>query len=112
MFDRKLDPEHVFGQDVGMGRTRVRRRRALTVVSLAACLLMTGPVTGALAPRNGSPEPRRLYVVRAGDTVWSIAERFAGGADPRELVDAIGRRNHVDVGAIVPGQALVIPIPG
>jgi hypothetical protein len=34
------------------------------------------------------------------------------GEDPRVLVDAIARRNRIDAGAIVPGQALVIPVTG
>jgi hypothetical protein len=110
MFDPALDPEHPFGQDASMGRTRVRRRRAFTVLALLVCLLVTGPVSRAFAPGGqGDATGRRVYVVQAGDTVWSIAARFSKGADPRELVDAIGRRNRIDVGAIVPGQALVIP---
>ena len=48
-------------------------------------------------------------MVRPGDTVWSIAVGAAGGADPREVVDAIAVRNGIDAGAVVPGQALVIP---
>jgi hypothetical protein len=93
-----------------MSRTRVRRRRLATVFGLLVCLLVTGPVSRAFAPSGSSEGPgRRVYVVRTGDTVWSIATRFADGADPRELVDAIGRRNRIDVGAIVPGQSLVIP---
>jgi LysM repeat protein len=95
-----------------MSRTRVRRRRTMTVLAIVACLVVTGPVSRAFAPRHEPREAQRVYVVRAGDTVWSIAERFGGGVDPRALVDAIGRRNHVDAGAIVPGQTLVIPVGG
>ena len=84
----------------------------MTVAAIAACVLVTAPVSRAFAPRHEPREPGRVYVVRAGDSVWSIAERFASGSDPRELVDAIGRRNHVDAGEIVPGQALVIPAAG
>ncbi len=50
-----------------------------------------------------------MYVVRPGDTVWSIAVGVAGGADPRDVVDAIAVRNGIDAGDVVPGQALVIP---
>lgn len=95
-----------------MTRTCVRRRRTLTVLAIVGCLLMTGPVSRAFAPHGEPTRTRAVYVVRAGDTVWSIALRFADGADPREVVDAIGRRNRVDGGEIVPGQALVIPRVG
>lgn len=49
------------------------------------------------------------YVVRQGDTLWSIAERVAPGQDPRPVVDALAAANGVDPGALVPGQALVVP---
>jgi hypothetical protein len=110
MFDPTVDLEHLFGQDRDMDRTRVRRRRAATVVVLLACLVVTAPVSRAFAPSgSGEGTSRRVYVVRSGDTEWSIATRYADGADPRELLDAIGRRNRIDVGAIEPGQPLVIP---
>lgn len=113
MFDRGLDSEQVFGQGViEMGRTRVRRRRTATVAAILACLLVGAPVSRAFSPPRHGAHPRTVYVVRPGDTVWSIAMRFAGGSDPRPLVDAIGRRNGVEAGTIVPGQALWVPSLG
>jgi LysM repeat protein len=52
---------------------------------------------------------RSSYVVREGDTLWSIAQRVAPDEDPRPLVDAITAANGVDAGAIVPGQTLLVP---
>jgi nucleoid-associated protein YgaU len=49
------------------------------------------------------------YVVRPGDTLWSIAERLRPGEDPRPLVDAIERANGISAGDLVPGQSLRIP---
>ncbi len=54
----------------------------------------------------------RTYVVRSGDTLWSIAARFAPSTDPRVVVDAIASSNDVDPGALVPGQQLSIPSVG
>ena len=80
-------------------------------------LVLSAPVAGALS-RHGDAsstevQPARRWeqvvVVQPGDTVWSIAEAAADGADPRALVDAIVTRNGIDVGAVVPGQSLVIP---
>lgn len=86
------------------------------MVSVAVAIVVGAPVAGALSrpePVDTSVRPAKrweqVYVVRAGDTVWSIAAREAGGADPRALVDAIAVRNGIDAGAVVPGQALVIP---
>jgi nucleoid-associated protein YgaU len=117
MFEQGVDAEQVFGQDTGMTRTRVRQRRRLTGASLAvaAAVILSAPVADALGrhagPVAGSP-PRRVeqvYVVRSGDTLWSIAERTAEGSDPRYVVDAIVERNGIDPGALVPGQSIVIP---
>ncbi len=48
------------------------------------------------------------YRVRAGDTLWSIAQAHYAG-DPREAVWKIARRNGLAGSAIAPGQALVLP---
>jgi LysM repeat protein len=50
----------------------------------------------------------RHYRVKAGDTLWSIAERTYGG-DPREGVWELRERNALSSATIVPGQLLVIP---
>ena len=97
-----------------MSRTRVRRRR-LTALCAAAGLaaVLSGPVANAVGV-GGASESRasRTYVVRAGDTLWSIASSFAPGTDPRVVVDAIASANDVDPGALVPGQQLSIPSVG
>ena len=58
---------------------------------------------------DGEPAATVTYVVEPGDTVWSIAEALAPGADPRPLVDAIVDANggaRLDV-----GQRLVLARP-
>jgi nucleoid-associated protein YgaU len=119
MFETSLDSEHVFGHHQAMGRTRVRRRRRIAAAKLSVAIgvVLSAPVAGALARHAKPADPRvlpakrweQVYVVRPGDTVWSIAVGAAGGADPRDVVDAIAVRNGIDAGAVVPGQALVIP---
>ena len=58
------------------------------------------------------PARRGSYVVREGDTLWSIARRLAPGTDPRRVVDQLVRANGVDPGSLVPGQTLVVPGTG
>lgn len=64
----------------------------------------------ALTPHAGARPAR--YVVREGDSVWSIAAGAGRGGDPRALVDEIVRVNGVDPGRLVPGQTLLIPADG
>jgi nucleoid-associated protein YgaU len=60
------------------------------------------------AGEGGAGGPERHYRVRAGDTLWSIAEQTYGG-DPRAGVWEILQRNALASSTIVPGQVLVLP---
>jgi nucleoid-associated protein YgaU len=116
MFGSALDFEQAFATIEPMNRTRVRRRRLGLVLAVAlAAALGTGPLAGAIGlarPSAPAPVAAHRVVVRPGDTLWAIAERVAPGQDPRPLVDAIVASNHVDPGALVPGQTLVVPASG
>jgi hypothetical protein len=48
-----------------------------------------------------------VYVVRPGDTLWTIASKIAPGADPRPVVDDLADRAG---GAVLqPGQRIELP---
>ncbi len=49
----------------------------------------------------------QTYVVRVGDTVWSIAASHYGG-DTREAVWRLQDRNHIGT-LVQPGERLVLP---
>ena len=87
MFDSTLDTERTFGHDVahesntcsppaghGHGRHGARGTGS------------HGPGRRAVAGPSMEPAARRSYVVRSGDTLWSIAGRVAPGTDPRGTV--------------------------
>jgi hypothetical protein len=65
------------------------------------------PVTGETAAPEGAaaaaPAPT-VYVVRSGDTLWSIAQRLRPDADPRPLVDALAER--AGSSSLRPGQRI------
>jgi len=111
MFGSRLDSEQAFGEHGDMHRTYVRRRVAALILGVILVLAVSGPVARAIGVVRDEPVlvSARTYVVRPGDTVWSVAESAAGGADPRPWVDAIAARNAIEPGAVVPGQALIIP---
>ncbi len=118
MFDSTLDTEQVFGHSARVTRPQVRRRRVtLTAAAVLATLALLGPVSRAVAgpgavpraPSDMRPAALHSYVVRSGDTVWSIAGRLAPGADPRVTVTRILAANRVDPGSLRPGQVLVLP---
>jgi LysM repeat protein len=61
---------------------------------------------------SGAPVPAasRIYVVKPGDTIWSIVRTQSDAReDPRPLVDRLIRVNHLRGALIWPGQKLVLP---
>jgi len=94
-----------------MSRTRVRRRRLTALcAAIGLAAVLSGPVANAVGVGGASEaHASKTYVVEPGDTLWSIASRFAPATDPRVVVDAIASANGVDPGSLVPGQQLSIP---
>jgi hypothetical protein len=103
-----LFPSSVPDGTIGRGGRRMRAR-LLAVVLVVAGLLVVVP---GLARGDGPdrPAPRVTYVVEAGDTPWSIAQRVAPGHDPRPVVDALIEANDLR-GGLQTGQELSIPVP-
>ena len=61
-----------------------------------------------LARASDGAGPAQVYVVKPGDTLWSIAAaRYAG--DPREGIWKLQRRNDLAGTTISPGERLVLP---
>jgi LysM repeat protein len=63
---------------------------------------------GLAARGSNGAGPKRIYVVRPGDTLWSVAEHMFAG-DPREGVWKLQQRNHLASATIVPGEKLLVP---
>jgi LysM repeat protein len=77
---------------------------ARVVVIIA--LLTVAVAWGARSSNSASRE--QIYVVRAGDTLWTIAASHYGG-DPREGVWKLQQRNHIAGALVRPGERLVLP---
>jgi hypothetical protein len=64
---------------------------------------------GCLARASGASGHSGTYVVKRGDTLWSISHRFYNG-DPRRGVWDLEQRNHLGGSALLaPGLRLVLP---
>jgi LysM repeat protein len=77
-------------------------------VRLVLLVLTVAFAVAYLARPSGGAGRGHAYVVRTGDTLWSIAERTHGG-DPREGVWELRRRNHLVGSTIAAGQQLIVP---
>jgi hypothetical protein len=94
-------------------RAGVRLTRRGRLVLLTLLLLLAGLVgvlvaasTGEAAPPAG---PAPTVVVRPGDTLWSIASRYAPGPDPFGTIEQIRQLNGLDGYTVHAGQTLVLP---
>src|SRR5690349_15862049 len=92
-------------------RLTVRGRRvvlALAAVPLAAGIAFAA-LSGGSAMASGEQVATASFAtvtVMPGDTLWSIAEGIAPGADPREVIGDITRLNLLRGGALQIGQEL------
>jgi len=106
-------PAHSRLQRPAARRSRRAMRRARTLAVLLVLLVAT--LVLVLFPRpaeTGSrlfDQPGTTHTVSAGDTLWEIAEQYAGRRDIREMILIIREANNLDSVTIQPGQTLVIP---
>ena len=94
-------------------------RRGRAVLFLAASSLLAGVVIGsgqwagasdATGPVSAPSGPATaVVVVQPGESLWSIAQSVAPGADPREMVLRLRELNGMADAVVVPGQSIVVP---
>ncbi len=75
---------------------------------LLIVLCVAALAVGYAARGSSGAGPQRTYIVRPGDTLWTIAARTYAG-DPREGVWTLERRNGLRSATISPGERLVLP---
>ena len=80
------------------------------VAGAVAVWALGGPVAEAVGLGDGPTTPRRVHVVRPGETLWSIAESLEPRTDPRQVVFRIREANDLEPASLVPGQELVVPV--
>jgi LysM repeat protein len=47
--------------------------------------------------------------VHSGETLWSIAEKYAPEQDPRDYLDQLVSLNNLTAGTVQPGQRIALP---
>ena len=98
------------------GRIVLNRRgklaRTLVVLSLAiVAASVAGGQAGAQTSKLQVASTQFITVtVAPGDTVWSLANRVAGGSNAGALVDSIIEINSLGSGDLTAGQKIRIPL--
>ncbi len=105
-----MGTDSVVGRPHHRSRIRLTRRGRIVVVVLVLLLaglavLLAAPASQAADP--GGPAP--TVVVRAGDTLWSIAAKYAPSDDPFATIDEIRRLNGLNGFTVPVGMRLVLP---
>jgi len=92
-------------------RLRLTRRGRVVLVVLPAVLALSSAFVGVSAPfaQADTAGARASVVVADGDTLWTIAERLAPAADPRDTVAQLERANGLSGAQVAAGARLVIP---
>jgi hypothetical protein len=66
-----------------------------------------GPLATTGAPGGPGPAAGRVWIVRPGDTLWSIAEAAEPGSDVRPLVDRLAAL--IGSTELYPGESISLP---
>lgn len=96
-------------------RLRLTRRGRAVLTTLVALPLAAAAVLGILgggaasASDPAAPVHPHYVTVLSGESLWSIAESMAPGADPRNVIAAIVTVNRLSDATVVPGERLVVP---
>ncbi|MCF2942665.1 LysM peptidoglycan-binding domain-containing protein [Paenibacillus tarimensis] len=109
---------HIHSKSVTAGRTSLRLSWKVGRL-LAALILIIIIVTGftlvhsnALGTHAEPAQPNELAVtVSTGDTLWSLAQSHAPeGADIRQIVYLMKKRNLLTDSNLQPGDQIIIPV--
>ena len=92
------------------GRVRLTRRGRAVLLLLALALAGLAVVLAAPASQAADPAgPVPTVVTRSGDTLWSIATRYAPAGDPFATIDEIRRLNGISGYTVPVGVRLTLP---
>lgn len=89
-------------------RAVYRRRRVVAAALALGTVVLAGRAGVALGGSTlATPErrtPLTTYVVRPGDSLWTVAQHLEPGRDPRPVVDDLAAARHG--AALVPGETI------
>lgn len=84
--------------------------RALVIAGVALALSLQVVVGGAIASDSEEATASFSYVtVQPGDSMWSLAEKFAVGQDPRDWILEVSALNGLTSVGLFAGQQIAIP---
>lgn len=107
----KAAPVQAVVTRTGTGR-RVRLIRAGVIMALMITAVNQFPhfLPGASASNEKVSAGSIHWVsVRAGDSLWSLAQQYAPNTDPREWIDQVTTINNLGTAGIFAGERIALP---
>jgi len=95
-------------------RLRLTKRGRIVFTSLAAVPVVAGVMIlalnggGATATSSSGTELEQV-TVKAGQSLWTLAEDIAPDVDPRDVISDILSVNQLESGSVQAGQRLMLP---
>jgi LysM repeat protein len=94
-------------------RINYRRRRIVAVlfaiVALTILAFSVAQSQSARATASAGKADFTYIYVESGDTLWSIATKYAPDVDPQEEITNIQNLNNLSSSNLEPGQRLALP---
>jgi LysM repeat protein len=103
------------GSEAPRVRLRLTRRGRAVLTALVAFPVVVAALifalNGGVAAATGEQTHATFHyvTVQSGDSLWSVAERLAPNADPRDVIADLVSLNGLDSAVVTPGQQLAIP---
>jgi len=91
---------------------RLRRLGVAAVLALAITAAGQLPaLIGGAAASDAKVNPGAFHYVSvsAGDTLWSLAQRYAPGTDPNSWIEDVTTMNNLGSVGVVAGERIAIP---
>jgi DNA-binding SARP family transcriptional activator len=101
---------HLFG--LQGAAARLVAAASVTFSASAAVMVVTAPPAAAAAradPVTGHLDPRSIVVVRPGDCLWTIAERYLGAGDRYPELVALNLGREMGDGQVFTEPSLILP---
>jgi hypothetical protein len=93
----------------GLQRSSSHKWRKILVLYAVCWTVGIGLMTHVWGSVVSADVQYKPYVVKSGDTLWSIAHQVQPDEDPRYVVKEIEEANHLKSADLVPGQTLLVP---
>ena len=91
------------------GRVVLGALLTLPTVAIAVSIALSTSTAPATATNVTAAVEFEHVTVQPGESLWTVAERVAPQADPREVISEIERLNGLESAAVGAGESLAIP---